>query len=71
MQIDAKTVIDAQTAYRAMEIFLEAYWERGGRPDELAILLSGLHLADDGQTADPAHWGDWLSALEAAIREQR
>ncbi|SET74728.1 hypothetical protein [Stigmatella erecta] len=71
MQIDAKTVIDAQTAYRAMEIFLEAYWQRVGKPGELAMLLSDIHMSSDGQSSDPAQWFDWLNALGAAIRERR
>ncbi|WP_225411916.1 hypothetical protein [Stigmatella hybrida] len=62
--------IDDKVAYRAMEIFLEEYWKRVGRPDDLAILLSGIHLCDDGQTSDPAHWGDWVNALNEALQEQ-
>ena len=70
MQIDAKTVADAQTAYRAMEIFLEAFWKRGGKPAALTDLISWLPLAGDGQSVDPAQWFDWLDALEKAIRER-
>jgi hypothetical protein len=70
MQIDARTVVDAQTAYRAMEIFLEAFWLRGGKPEALTDLLSWIPLVSDGQTADPAQWGDWLNALDKAIHER-
>ncbi|SET74753.1 hypothetical protein [Stigmatella erecta] len=70
MQIDARTVVDAQTAYRAMEIFLEAFWNRGGQPEALTDLISWLPLAGEGQSADPAQWFDWLDALEKAIRER-
>lgn len=50
-------------AYQAMFAFIEAYWKRGGcTDDQVAALLSGLQ-GGDGQTADPAMWGDWLDAI--------
>ncbi|SJM47412.1 hypothetical protein FM111_00920 [Brevundimonas diminuta 3F5N] len=52
-------------AYQAMRAFLEAYWERGGRPDsQLTDLLSGMQ-GGAGETADPAMWADWLDAIGA------
>jgi hypothetical protein len=58
--------MDEKTAYKAMIIFLENYWRRVGKPGELSDLLSGLPLCDDGRPVDPAHWGDWMRAVEAA-----
>jgi hypothetical protein len=58
--------LDEKTAFKAMTLFLEDYWNRVGRPGELGDLLSGLQLLADGQPMDPAHWADWLRALEAA-----
>lgn len=52
-------------AYQAMIAFLEAYWNRGGRADDqIAILLGGM-IGGQGNTADPAMWGDWITAIEA------
>ncbi|MCA3698203.1 MAG: hypothetical protein IOB84_00255 [Brevundimonas sp.] len=55
-------------AYNAMLEFLEAYWERGGRTsDDLASMLSGMQLFDDGSTYDPAQWDDWKRAVSAVL----
>ena len=56
--------MDEKTAFKAMTVFLEDYWNRVGRPDALGDLLSGLQLGSDGTPVDPAHWSDWLEALE-------
>lgn len=57
---------DERTAFKAMAVFLENYWSRVGKPEALGDLLSGLQLCADGQPADPAHWDDWMRALEIA-----
>ncbi|HBY42164.1 MULTISPECIES: hypothetical protein [unclassified Brevundimonas] len=52
-------------AYQAMRVFLEAYWERGGRADtQITDLLSGMQGGTE-ETADPAMWADWLDAIGA------
>jgi hypothetical protein len=58
--------LDAVLAYKAMVRFLENYYERGGRnDDEIAVLLSSMstEIFQDGETADPAIWDDWLHAI--------
>jgi hypothetical protein len=51
------TQLDEETAYAAMIVVLEGYWERGGKQSEdLAVLLSDLH-------GDPAQSGDWADAV--------
>ncbi len=53
-------------AYAAMVVFLEAYWERGGKSsEELAGLLGSMNrtIFVDAGTADPAQWEDWLHAV--------
>jgi hypothetical protein len=61
--------VDERTAFEAMRLFLEAYWERGGRSsDDLAALLGELDTsvwADDAP-GDPAQWTDWLEAVRRA-----
>ncbi|MGQ0661756.1 hypothetical protein [Sphingosinicella sp.] len=61
--------LDATTAFDAMRLFLEAYWERGGRlSDDLAVLLGGLQRLDsDGMPIDLAMWSDWIAAIERAL----
>jgi hypothetical protein len=56
-------------AFRAMVIFLDRYYERGGcQSEDIATLLSGMSqtLWADGSTNDPAQWHDWLAAVQAA-----
>ncbi len=52
-----------QEAYAAMFRFLEAYYDRTGKPDEIGALLGGMALNEDGQPMDPAIWSDWLAAI--------
>jgi hypothetical protein len=54
-------------AFVAMFRFLDDWWERNGRPDEVGTLLGSLNpdLASDGGPADPAMWTEWLTAVRA------
>lgn len=60
-----KTLTDEQ-AYAAMFYFLERYWERE-KSDEIAMLLGGMSILQDGGTADPAYLQDWNEAVEFAL----
>ena len=54
-------------AFEAMTLFLQEYWERGGRESEdLANLLGNLVPTDDGGPMDPAAWHDFLGAVDRA-----
>jgi hypothetical protein len=58
--------VTLRTAFVVMQRFLEAYWERGGRPtDSLSDLLSSSSFLRDGGTADPAILRDWLRVAES------
>ena len=51
---------DEELGFKAMKLFLEAYWERGGKAsDDLAVLLGSLEI-------DPAQRSDWADALHRA-----
>lgn len=63
--MDDSGELSTMQAYRAMFRFLEAYFERGGS-DEIAMLLSGLAINEDGRPMDPAAWDDWLTAIYQA-----
>jgi hypothetical protein len=52
-------------AYVAMFAFLERRYRLSGSHD-LAALLGSMGTLSDGGTADPAAWGDWIEAVEAA-----
>lgn len=59
-------LITVGQAYRAMTLFIENYWIRGGRRDEVVDLLSDVSgtFWPDGGPNDPAQWGDFLNALD-------
>lgn len=46
--------------------FLEGHFEWTDS-DELAALLGGLVLTEDGRPMDPAAWDDRLAAIDQAI----
>lgn len=56
-------VLDISTAYAAMYEFLEAYYERT-HSDDIGSLLSSMSILEDGGTADPAMWQDWMDSIE-------
>lgn len=63
--------LDEKQAFEAMRYFLNAYWERGGRPvGDLGGLLGdiGSGLWEDGTPNDPAQWTDWLDAISAVLK---
>jgi hypothetical protein len=68
-----RSQLDASTGFDAMRLFLEAYWERGGRAsDDLAVLLGGLErLQSNGMPLDPALWFDWIEAVGQASSKVR
>lgn len=60
--------ISIEQGFAAMRHFLNAFWERGGKPDDsMPMLLSWIDAGmwADGSPADPAMWSDWLNAVEA------
>ena len=52
-------------AYRAMLAFLEREVDLTECSD-LADLLAGYRLDEDGRTSDPAVWEEWLEAVGRA-----
>ena len=67
-----ETSLTPLEAYDAMFVFLEAYWERGGKSsDDIAGLLGSMNrtVFKDRVTADPAQWHDWIAAIEFAKRK--
>ena len=52
-----------QEAFTAMQLFLEDYYERT-HSDDVGALLGGIQLLEDGMTADPAVWDEWLKCVD-------
>lgn len=57
--------LTTKQAYLVMFQFFDAYYWRT-KSDNMGTLLGGMSLLDDGDTADPAMWEDWLIALKVA-----
>lgn len=60
-----KESLSTHEAYAAMFAYLEQIYGRT-RSDDLGVLLGGMSLLSDGETADPAAWQDWIKAVERA-----
>ena len=64
--MDASTqTLTVEQAYRAMLAFLEREVDLTESSD-LADLLAGYRLDEDGRTSDPALWEEWLEAVGRA-----
>jgi hypothetical protein len=57
--------LTVEQAYRAMLAFLEREVDLTESSD-LADLLAGYRLDEDGRTRDPALWDEWLEAVGRA-----
>ena len=55
-------ILNEKQAFQAMVLFLEEYYRRG-KSDDIAMLLSSLIMLEDGSTADPAMWSDWIQSI--------
>lgn len=53
-------------AFEAMVLFLEGFYERT-QSDEVGGLLSDLMMSEDGTTADPAAWEDWMECVRKVL----
>lgn len=57
-------------AFDTMRIFLEAFWERGGKQsDDLAVLLGNLDrdVGANAMPLDRAQWDDFRSAVTKVL----
>ena len=56
-------------AFLAMVFFLEEYYQQT-ESDDVGALLGSLQLLEDGMTADPAIWDDWLEVISRTLSNQ-
>lgn len=57
------TILTALQAFKAMTKFLDNYYNKT-LSDDVGSLLSGMLFLQDGCTADPAMWKNWIDALK-------
>jgi hypothetical protein len=66
----AHPTLTVELAYRAMLVFLESECS-ASESSELADLLSGCRMDQDGHTGDPAVWNAWIAAVELAVKAHK
>jgi len=53
-------------AFKAMSCFLEKYYDQTSS-DDVGSLLGEIRILEDGSTADPAAWEDWMNCIRKLI----
>jgi hypothetical protein len=56
-------------AFEAMVLFLEGFYERT-QSDDVGALLSQMMILEDGTTADPAAWDDWMKSVHRVLNKE-
>ncbi len=60
--------LTSEEAYKAMYLFLEEYYEVGGKSEEEILnLISGMPLLQDGTSADSAHTKTWNECVAKVL----
>ncbi len=54
-------------AFKAMRCFLENYYDQTNS-DDVGSLLGEMQILEDGETADPASWDDWMDCVKNIIK---
>ena len=65
-----KSNLDEMSAYQAMIVFLEYYYQNT-KDDGIGALLGSMQLIDEGKPADQGMWDDWMKAVTAVSAQER
>jgi hypothetical protein len=71
----AENAMTISEAYAATYYYLLAHYNRTVNPAdgtslEVGTLVSDMAILEDGNTADPAAWHDWMLAVEQAREDK-
>jgi hypothetical protein len=55
-----------QEGFRAMFLFLDAFYRETSGTANIGEVLGELNPAIDGKSSDPAAWENWLEAVRVA-----
>ena len=61
-------MLTTEQAYRAAYHLISLYQERSDDPDT-EEMLRWMSIMEDGITADPAFWPDWLSSVDKVLEQ--
>ncbi len=56
-------------SFKAMNCFLVKHYEQTSSED-IGSLLGEIQLLEDGKTADPAAWEDWINCIQLISDQQ-
>ena len=56
-------------AFEAMVLFLQGFYERT-QSDDVGGLLGDMVLLEDGTTADPAAWDNWMKSVHKVLTKE-
>ena len=60
--------VTLKEAYLIMFDYLDKYWERTGKPDDIGGLLGELSLCEK-EPMDPAAFYDWLDSAKIVLEQ--
>ena len=60
--------LTVKEAFESMVKYLETYYERTSS-DDVGSLLGDMMLLEDGSTADPSAWNDWIKCVQMIKQE--
>jgi hypothetical protein len=63
------SMLTTKQAYLAMYQFLVDFYRRT-KSDDVGSLLGGMSYLEDGHTADPAVWADWVNCVQKTLSEE-
>lgn len=55
-------------AFNIMKQYLDTFYHKT-KSDDIGSLLGDIWLLDDGETADPAAWEDWMDSVKSVVPE--
>lgn len=53
-------------AFDTMMVFLEKFYE-STKSNDVGVLLGSMIVLEDGGTADPTVWGEWLESVQKGV----
>jgi len=72
LTLDSKVTL--REAYLIMFDFLDKYWQRTGKPDDIGELLGDLSLSDTAEgkrPMDDSEYADWFTSAKIVLEQEQ